>query len=68
MAGAGGVNLNFTPYQQAQFGTTKHSSSLPQSNPLFNAGPSADGTLTVGGSTGQPAATLAVSKSKKVWG
>jgi hypothetical protein len=27
--------LNFTPYQQAHIGVTKHSATLAQSNPLY---------------------------------
>ena len=40
--------LNFTPYQAAQYGVTKHSQTLQQSNPLIvaSAGGAAAATNT----------------------
>jgi hypothetical protein len=55
-------NLNFTPYQHAQIGVTKHSASLAQSNPLYAK---AQEMREVKGPQ-EPA--LSVSNVKKVWG
>lgn len=52
-------NLNFTPYQAAHIGVTKHSASLPISNPMLNKPAEAQ----------QPAEpSLATTNVKKVWG
>jgi len=53
--------LNFTPYQQAQYGVTKHSASLAQSNPLYaKAQEMRDAKPT------EP--SLAIKNVNKVWG
>lgn len=77
------AGLVFTPYQQAQFGVTKHSQSLQASNPLIHAstGGAAAATNTGGaapfnvtgipqnpGVAGTSSATLAVGGVKRVWG
>ena len=55
------ADLNFTPYQQAQIGVTKHSSSLAQSNPLYaKAQEQREGKPT------EP--QLSTTNVKKVWG
>jgi hypothetical protein len=52
------AELNFTPYQAAQYGTSKHSASLPQSNPLMHK--------QAEESKAEP--TLMTNQVKKVWG
>lgn len=52
------AELKFTPYQQAHIGTSKHSASLPQSNPLMHK-PQEE-------SKSEP--TLMTNQVKKVWG